>query len=137
MTVFVDTNVWFSAFYGSNHCQKIVLAHLDGKIKAVISQDVLAELVRNTRMKIPRALPALEKLLKFSPPVIAKSVTRISKAHLDLADKKDLPILLSARSIGAKIFVTGNLKDFNPNKIKATLKMEVTSPKDLVKLLHL
>ena len=35
LKIFIDTNIWFSFFYGSNNCEKLINAHAEGKIKAV------------------------------------------------------------------------------------------------------
>lgn len=135
--VFIDTNVWFSAFHGSENCQKILQGHIRGEIKAVISQEVLTELVRNIKAKAPKALAPLETFLRLSPPLIAKSSLQIPKKYRPLADKKDLPILLSAHLIGVRIFVTGNSKDFDSKKIEKTLGIKILNPGETVKLLDL
>lgn len=137
LIIFTDTNIWFSALYGSDNCEKILKAHLAGKVKIMISEGVLIELTRTIKLKAPHALKTLEKLLRISPPIISRKVINIPRKYSDLADKKDLPILLAAHALETKIFITGNLKDFNITQIEKTLEIKILSPKELVDLLNL
>lgn len=137
ISIFVDTNVWFSAFYGSENCQKILGGHVRGKIKTVINQDVLTEIIRNVQAKAPNKIASLETFLRLTPPLIAKSSLQIPKKYRALADKKDLPILLSAHQIGVRIFVTGNTKDFDSKKIEKVLGIKILNPSETIKLLNL
>ncbi|TSC87708.1 MAG: hypothetical protein G01um101416_388 [Microgenomates group bacterium Gr01-1014_16] len=135
--VFVDTNVWFSAFYGSPHCEKIIKAHLEGKIKAVINRQVLTELVTNITKKIPNAVKPLQTFLESSPPEIVTPPQKTSVTSASLAHSKDLPILLSAHQAGVGIFVTGNIKDFKISLIKQKLGLEILTPAAAVSKLYL
>ena len=130
--VFVDTNVWFSAFYGSSNAEKIIKAHITGQIKAVISQQVLRELVENISQKLPPAIPALHRLLESAPPLIISDPREIPPEYKPLSNPKDLPILISASKAQIKVFVTGNIKDFNLPKIKARLDIEILTPKEFI-----
>lgn len=135
--IFVDANVWFSAFYGSPHCEKIIKAHLEGKITAVINRQVLSELVTNITRKIPAAVKPLQAFLESSPPQIVISSPKTPVLFKFLAHPKDLPILLSAHQAGVEIFVTGNTKDFKVSLIKQKLGLEVLSPAVAVSKLNL
>lgn len=130
LKIFVDTNVWFSAFYGSENAEKLIKAHIEGKIKAVISQKVLDELVKNIKRKVPKALPHLRQLLEISPPVILKDQAEIRKDLENYVDKKDKRILASAINGKLKVFVTGNIKDFKLKEIKKTYHIEVITPRE-------
>jgi putative PIN family toxin of toxin-antitoxin system len=130
--VFVDTNVWFSAFYGSSNAEKILRAHILGQIKAVISQQVLQELVKNISQKLPPAIPVLQRLLEAAPPQIVPDPHAVPKEYKLLANPNDLPILISAYQAQIKIFVTGNIKDFNLPKIQAMLDIQILTPKEFV-----
>lgn len=133
--VFIDTNVWFSAFYGSPPCDKLLKAHLNGEITAVISSQILTELVRNIKIKIPQALPSLEKLLKNAPPVIASDAENIPFSVNKFVDKKDTHIFASCLLTKTRIFVTGNTKDFDSQKILKKYKISVLTPREaLIKL---
>jgi len=135
--IFIDTNVWFSAFYGSNNAEKILKAHIDGKIKAVICQQVLKELVRNVKKKIPRALVPLKRFLEYAPPIIVKMPSEINIMIEKFSDPKDKAILQSAYEAETKMFVTGNIKDFNKLEIRKRFNIEILSPLEAVKKLSL
>lgn len=135
--VFIDTNVWFSAFYSSKICEKLLKAHIDGRIKAVISRQVLNELVRNITTKIPQALPILEKFLKNAPPLIVADAKNIPSNLKDLVDRKDAGIFASYLSSRIPMFVTGNIKDFNTKKILKRYKIFVLTPKEALEKLKL
>jgi putative PIN family toxin of toxin-antitoxin system len=130
--IFIDTNVWFSAFYGSENAEKIIKAHINGQIKAVVSQQVLEELVKNISTKLPAAIPGLQRLMESAPPMIVSNPYKITEEYKLLAGPKDLPILISASQANIKYFVTGNIKDFDLLKIKDELYIDILTPKEFV-----
>lgn len=135
--IFVDTNVWFSAFYESINADKILKAHVDKKILAVISRRVLDELVRNISRKIPRAIEPLQVFLEATPPVIVKDPQALLPTIKLLAHKKDQLILQAAVNSQAKYLISGNLKHFSIAKIRAKFNLHVLSPTQVVKLFKL
>ena len=135
--VFIDTNVWFSAFYGSKTSEKLIKAHLEGKIKAVISQQVLEELVRNVSSKIPQALAPLKRLLEASPPEIIADPKHLPKKVKNLVHPKDARILTAAIQAKVMLFVTGNIKDFNVKLLKDGYGIKILNPSDAIKTLRL
>lgn len=135
--VFIDTNVWFSAFYGSGNCEKILRAHINNQIQAVISQQVLRELAANLKNKLPEALPIFEKLFRSAPPTVTKDATKKDKKLANLVDKKDQKILASTIRAECKYFVTGNLKDFKRDKIEDRYGVEILNPKETIRKLNL
>lgn len=134
--VFIDTNVWFSAFYGSVNSEKLVKAHIRGNIKAVISQQVLTELVNNISTKIPRALPSLQKFLEAAPPEIVGNPSHISSKIKKLVHPKDAVIFASCLETKVKLFVTGNTKDFDITALKRRFNIVVCTPAEAIKLLR-
>ena len=54
--VFIDSNVWFSAFYKKGVCSKLLknIKSLDWQV--CVSELVLEEIIRNIQLKIPNAL---------------------------------------------------------------------------------
>lgn len=135
--VFVDTNVWFSAFYGSKNSEKILQAHIEGRIKSVISQEVLEELVRNIKQKVPDALGPLQKFLENSPPEVVRTSEKVPRAFKSLIHPKDQIIFNSAQKGKTSIFVTGNVKDFDREKLYKLTKIKILTPKEFVKELDL
>src|SRR3989338_1262487 len=108
--VFLDTNVWFSSYYGSANCAILVTAHLHGIIRAVISQQVLEVIIRNIQKKLPEALPDFERLTANNPPDVIVSPSTIPQEIKVLVDPKDQRIFASAMSAAVPYFVTGNTK---------------------------
>lgn len=134
MKVFLDTNIWFSAFYGSDNCRKIVELHAQKKIEAVVSRLVVRELTQNLGDKYPQGLKLAADFFSEFSPEMTDDCFEIDRKFKNLADVKDLPILLSACSAQVEYFVTGNIKDFAVEKIFGKLKIKVMMPKDFVKL---
>lgn len=130
--VFIDTNVWFSAFYGSPNSEKIIKAHAEGKIKAVVSRQVLRELVSNINKKIPNAMAGLKKIMEFAPPMVVANANLVSHLVGKEVHKKDQIIFQSAINSKAKLFVTGNVKHFKINRITG---IKIITPKEAVGLI--
>ena len=135
--IFIDTNVWFSAFYGSPHAERIIKAHIEGKIQAIISKQVLDELVRNISAKIPHAVIPLKNLLEATPPLIVADPQGVPQKLGPMVQRKDQSIMASAIRSKVTIFVTGNTKDFAQQKLKDAYGILVLTPKEAVKLLKL
>ena len=135
--IFIDTNVWFSFIYGSPNCEKLINAHTKGKVKAVMSRQILEETVRNLKEKIPHTIPVFEQFIKSSPPTIIKDPSKVSKKISELVSNEDRFIIGSAISAKIKYFVTGNTKDFKKEELKEKYKIEVLTPKEAVGELNL
>jgi len=131
-SVFIDTNVWFSAFYGSPNSERIIKAHIEGKMKAVVSRQVLRELVSNINKKMPKAMALLKKLMEFAPPMVVDNANSVSSLVAKYVHKKDQTIFQSAINSKSKIFVTGNIKHFN---IKHISGIRIVTPKEAVGLI--
>lgn len=131
--VFIDINVWFSFFYGSSNSEEIIKAHINGKIKAVISKDVLDELVKNVLRKIPHLEKELLSFFEASPPEIIESPTGIDKKVKELIQLKDRHIFQACLNSKCNFFITGNLKHFNRGKISSHYSVKILSPNEAVK----
>lgn len=137
LKVFADTNVWFSALYGSKNCEKILDAHLRSKITLVISKQVLKELIKNIQMKAPGVMPALEKILISRPPEIVSDPEIIPKKIRGLISHPDQGIFVSCQNSQAEYFVTGNIKDFNVSELEKLTGIKILTPKEAVEALGL
>lgn len=133
MKVFLDTNIWFSAFYGSDNCRNIIELHAQKKIEVAVSRLVVQELTQNLGNKFPQGLKLVADFFSKFPPEMANDCFEIDRKFKNLADIKDLPILLSAYSVKVEYFVTGNIKDFAVKKIFDKLKIKVLTPKDFAR----
>ncbi len=135
--VFIDANIWFSAFYGSPNCEKIINAFVDDKILAVISQQVLEESVRNFKEKIPHLLPSFQELIYRYPPLIITDPKEINHLIKTLVERYDQPIFSSAIIAKVDFFTTGNIKHFKIKQLEKLTKIKIVTPKQLVDVLHL
>jgi len=135
--VFVDTNVLFSAFYGSANAEAITHAHLAGKTKLIISQKVLEELVRNVQNKEPQAMILLRNFLQNSPPKIIKNPIKIDSKVEKFVHPKDQKIFQSAVNAKVKFFITGNTKHYNVKHLQKSYKIQVLTPSQAANKLNL
>lgn len=108
--VFLDSNVIFSSLHSPQGAPGIILEHfIRGDISVVVSQQVLEEVVRIVKEKLPDALPALRRLLVSAPPEVTpdptlKEIEPWAK-KLPLADAA---ILAAAMTAQPNYFVTGD-----------------------------
>ncbi len=135
--VFIDSNVWFSAFYGSANCQKLTQSHQKGKIIAVVSTLVVDEIVKNVRKKLPDHFAKLQKFLLASPPEIVTNPKKIPDPLINLVSIGDLPIFVSAVLAKVNYFVTGNIKHFHKEKLEKLTGIKILTPNEAVEILDL
>lgn len=135
-SVFIDSNVWFSAFYNDGVCFKLLLKIKSLGWKVFISELVLQEVIRNIQLKIPHTLSFFINYLKENNIVVLKNppITHLPQ-YKDLAGKNDLPILISAIEYRCAYFITGNIKDFHLDQIKNKFTLMVITPSDFLNLL--
>ena len=130
--IFIDTNVWFSYFYGSKNAEIIIDSFVNDEIIAVISKNVLDELVKNIVQKMPKLEKIMFNFFDTCPPEVVDSPSEIDKDVKKYVDFKDRHIFQVCIDAGCKIFITGNLKDFDVNSIYKKYKIRVLSPKEAV-----
>ena len=136
ISVFVDSNVWFSAFYKEGICSRLIRNLVKSPYKIVVSELVLEEIIRNIKQKIPDALSmVIEYLDKIKLTVVKNpKPTRVEQCQ-DFANTKDLPILISAIDYKCHFFIPGNLKDFRVEKIKDKTGLKILKPSGFIKLI--
>lgn len=135
--IFLDTNVWFSAIYGSENCQMIVNAARQKSVIPIMSDDVLDELIVNLKKKIPQATHTMQEIiLNAAPEIIArpKSIPTSVKRNVVGEDQK---IFAAAIAANANYFITGNIKDFKRNAHNKVGNITILTPKEAVKTLKL
>lgn len=133
--VFIDSNVWFSAFWGSKKLEDI-LNKLTNDWEVYISEQVLIEVIKNIKLKLPVVLTKINDFFSTYPLKVIKDPSeREVKSIVGLADLKDLPILASAVSVECDWLLTGNVKDFKVSEIKDKFGLGVINPSDFSKLL--
>lgn len=81
-------------------------------IDAVTSRQAITEAKRNLSAKLPQALTTFRLLVERSLHVIPDPSRRDLASYGDIADPKDLPILVSAIRERCQWLVTFNVDDF-------------------------
>jgi putative PIN family toxin of toxin-antitoxin system len=134
--VFLDSNVILSGLYSSRNAPgKILEYFLEGRIRVVVSQQILEELIRVVQDKLPRVLPALNALLVNSPPeIITDPETAEIQRWTRFIHQEDAAILTAAISAEPDYFITGD-NDFleNPNIAKES-GLRIITPSQFLKL---
>jgi len=112
----------------------ILESFIEGKLMVVVSQQVLDEVIRTLKEKLPEALPALRKLLVNTPPEIRKDpAIEEAKRWSELLDIGDAAILASAVSAQPDYFVTGD-RHFTENpEIGEKAGLQIVTPAQFVK----
>jgi putative PIN family toxin of toxin-antitoxin system len=138
LRVFLDTNVLFSGLYSSRNAPGKVLEYfIRGKLTVVISQQVLEEVVRVMKEKLPEALPLFNELLENSPPDIVADPLYEDIAHLcRLLHKEDASILAAAISAEVDYLVTGDRHFLGNADIAKKAGLRIITPTALIKLLE-
>ena len=115
--VFVDADVLFAgAASPSEHGASLTILRLAeiGLIDAVASRQVITEAERNLQDKLPHTLPAFRLLVSRCLQVVPDPQPDDLAAYGELADPKDLPILVAALREQCSWLVTFNVRHFRP-----------------------
>lgn len=135
-SVFIDSNVWFSAFYKEGFCSRLLKIVESPEYEVHISELVLEEIIKNIQLKIPKALPYFIDYLKKHKIVVLKNPEpKLLEKYIKLAHYEDLPIIISAFESDCNYFITGNIKDFNLNLINKISKIKILTPSEFLKLI--
>ena len=102
MRIFLDSNVLISGIYSPIGAPyKILRLHSLARLRIVVCQLVINEVIRNLKAKKPEGLPVLYRLLSNSPPEITSNPREddinIWKDYLDNGDAIILAAAISAR----------------------------------------
>jgi len=115
--VFIDADVLFagSASPSEHGASHVILRMAEiTLIDAFTSEQVITEVERNLKAKIPKALPAFRHLTSRCLKVVSNPKTAVIQSFMGKADKKDLPILVAAACENCTWLVTFNIKHFQP-----------------------
>ena len=128
LRIFIDSNIWFSAFYKKGPAFVLLEKCRKKKYEVVVSQLVLEEIITNIKKKLPQKLEEMRNFLMTYPLTIVKNPKKedVFKVR-DFAHRKDTPILTVALNYKCQYIVTGNLKDFEEKSIKRKFKLQVIS----------
>lgn len=130
LRVFLDSNVVFSGLYSPEGAPGIILEYfIKGNIGVVVSQQVLEEVIRTVKEKLPDALPALRRLLVNTPPEVVADpnlpdIERwTKKLHLG-----DAAILAAAVSAQRDYFITGDRHFLDNREIAEDAGLRIVTP---------
>ncbi|MDP2718479.1 MAG: putative toxin-antitoxin system toxin component, PIN family [Dehalococcoidia bacterium] len=130
LRVFLDTNVIFSGLYSPEGAPGIILGHfVKASISVIVSQQVLEEVVRTVKEKLPEALPALRKLLVNTPPEVVTDpkLQYIERWAMKL-NPGDAAILSAALSAQPDYFITGNRHFIDNQDIAEEAELRIVTP---------
>ena len=128
--VFLDSNVVFSGLYSSEGAPGVILEHfVKGNLSVVVSQQVLEEVIRTIKEKLPDALPALRRLLLNTPPEVVvdpkrPDIERWAK-YLHLGDAAILAVAVAAQP---DYFITGDRHFLDNQEIAENAGLKIVTP---------
>ena len=135
--VFLDSNVIFSGLYSSQGSPALILEHfVQGNISVVVSQQVLEEVVRTIKAKLPDALPVLKKLFISTPPEVTPDppleAIKRRKKKLSIADAAVFEAAITARP---DYFITGDNHFLNDPRLAEGTDLHIVTPAEFLKIL--
>jgi putative PIN family toxin of toxin-antitoxin system len=138
LRVFLDTNVIFSGLYSSQGAPGVILRYfVEGRIRVVVSQQVLEEVIRTIKEKLPEALPALKRLLVNAPPEVGADPSPEAIQHwAKEIHPADAAILAAAIATKSDYFVTGDNHFLENQAIKEKAGLNIVTPAQFLKLLE-
>ena len=136
MRVFLDTNVLFSGFHSPRGAPNAILERATAhQLTAVVSPDVLAELVRNIQRKAPYLSAEVSSFLQGT----ALEVVEPSKAQTDRLHQQgfgtDAPIVAAAAGAEVDYFCSGDRRLLERVR-RARRGLRAASPAELLRLLE-
>lgn len=131
--VFLDTNVILSGLYSpSGAPAKVLRLAIEGQIQVVISRQVLEELVRTFRSKLPDKLEALQRFLTgFLPEVQQDPPPEEVRRWNGVIGQTDAPILAAAVQAKPDYLVTGD-KRFMAPEVARESGLRILYPRELL-----
>ena len=128
--VFLDSNVIFSGLYSAEGAPATIVKYfIEGRMTVVISQQVLDEVVRTIKAKLPEALPSLRKLLVNSPLEIWKDPTPEEVARwAEVINPDDAGILAAATDAEPDYLITGDSHFFKSPVIGRKSGLQIVTP---------
>lgn len=137
--VFLDSNIIFSGLHSPGGPPGDILKHmLDCRITVIVSQQILEEIVRTFKKKLPRALSALSGFLLNSPLEVINDPSPSEVLRwTDILHEGDASVLAAAISANPDFFVTGDYHFLDNSLLKRKSGLVICSPAQLLKNLGL
>ena len=136
--VFLDSNVIFSGLYSPKGAPGAILTRfIKGDIIVVVSQQVLEEVIRTIREKLPVALPALKRLLVSLPPeVVADPEPQEMARWAGKLQYADAAILAAAVKAQADYFVAGDSHFTQDSSMTVETGLHIVAPAQFLRFLE-
>lgn len=136
--VSLDSNVIFSGLYSPEGAPGIILERfVKGSIRVVVSQQVLEEVVRTVKAKLPSALAALRRLLVSTPPeVVADPQRREFERWMNRLPLGDAVILAAAIGAQPDYFITGDRHFTESPGVAEEAGLRIVTPAQFLGLLE-
>lgn len=134
--VFLDSNVVFSGLYFPDGAPGSILEHfVNGELRVVVSQQVLEEVIRTVKEKLPDVLSALRSLLVNTPPEV---VSDPKLPDVERWTKKlqfgDAAILAAAVAAQPDYFITGDKHFLDNPEIVNNTGLRVVTPAQFMEM---
>lgn len=132
--VFLDSNVIISGLYSPQGAPgKIMESFIRGNLNILVSQQVIEEVIRTVKEKLPEALPALRKLLVTMPPeVVADPKPEEILPWTKRLHYADAAILASAIAAHPDHLVTGDNHFLEDPDIAKESGLSIITPSQLL-----
>jgi len=128
--VFFDADVLIAGSASTTGASFLLLQLCElGLLKGLTNSQVIIECHRNIRKKIPQAEPAFNEIVKNSLEIFKELPNFDCENYKNMADEKDLPILISAILSNADYLITFNTKHYFPD---SSIRLVVTNPGTLL-----
>jgi putative PIN family toxin of toxin-antitoxin system len=135
--VFLDSNVIFSGFYSLEGTPgQILQSCINGRMTMVISRQVLDEVIRNIRRKLPDILDLVIDFLSATEIEIVANPEpeEVAGNQLNLPPG-DAAVLLAAARAKPDFFVTGDNHFLKNPELEKKVNLRIITPAQLHKLL--
>lgn len=132
-SVFMDSSALFTGVASPTGAARALLVLAEaGKVRVVVSEQVLAETERALARKVPQALPAFRKALRATGMRIVPdpAADDLEPWRGLISHKADLPILVAAMREGVDFLVTHNDRHFVQPQVQAGSGLRIGSPGD-------
>ena len=129
--VFIDADVLFAgAASPSKHGASLLILQLGEitLIEAKTSEQVVTEAERNLEAKVPKILPAFRHLVSRCIQIVKDPEPGDLQQYQDLADPKDLPILVAALQENCRWLVSFKIRHYQPGHSEVS----VLTPGDFI-----
>jgi putative PIN family toxin of toxin-antitoxin system len=134
--VFLDTNIIFSGLYSAHGAPGIILERfIRGSIDVVISRQVLDEVIRVVKDKLPDAIPFLtEFLLNAQPEIVLDPEPESIKHWSRYLSPGDASILAAAINAKPDYFITGDNHFLENQELKKLVEFKIITSAEFLQL---